>query len=404
LQKSAATKEESTVPRHPDGTAAVLAMPGSIYSPSAKHTKHLGAFDSEACPLNIGDTYFQPFTGGRMEDLSADDYPALHRYSATQGIPPLIDAIVEKIRDRNGVPCERESVLVCAGATSGLSCAVGMLAAPDEEVLILAPFWPLIRGIVQMYRAKPIEVPFFDRVDSPQTAIDAVRERLSSKTVALYVSTPSNPTGQLIPESWLQALADLARRENLWLLSDEVYEDYVYEGKHVSLGSLAPERTISVYSFSKAYGMAGNRTGYLVGPPEAIAQAKKISTHTSYSAPTAGQVAGLRALRNGQAWIDRARESYRETGAAAAAALGLPAPQGSTFLFVNAESVLDERGTNGLLADCLEDGVGVAPGASCGEAYESWLRICYTAAPPADVHAAIAKLAKRLRCGSAASC
>jgi N-succinyldiaminopimelate aminotransferase len=118
-------------------------MPDSVYSPSAgRHD----AVDAVVCKLNVGDTWLQPFTGGRMEDLSAESFPDLHRYSATQGIPPLIDAIVEKVRDRNRAPCERDSVLVCAGATSALSCATGMLAAPAEEVLILAPFWPLIRS------------------------------------------------------------------------------------------------------------------------------------------------------------------------------------------------------------------------------------------------------------------
>ncbi|HEX9813585.1 MAG TPA: pyridoxal phosphate-dependent aminotransferase, partial [Myxococcota bacterium] len=246
------------------------------------------------------------------------------------------------------------------------------------------------------FRVKPVEVPFFDRVDSAEAAVAVVREHLSPNSVALYVSTPSNPTGCIIPEEWLQALAELARRENLWLLSDEVYEDYVYAGRHVSLGRFAPERTISAYSFSKAYGMAGNRTGYLVGPPEAIAQAEKIATHSFYSAPTAGQVAGLRALQAGRPWIDRARESYRTVGAAAAAELGIPAPQGSTFLFVDAAAALDERGIEGLLADCLEDGVAVAPGASCGRDYATWLRLCYTSAPPAEVGVAISKLAKRL--------
>ncbi len=331
-----------------------------------------------------------------MEDLRGSDLPELNRYTATRGIAPLIDAIVEKVRERNGLQCERDSVMVTAGATGGLCCAVGMLAAAEEEVLILAPFWPLIRGITQTFRAKPVEVPFFDRVDSAEAAVAAVRERLSPKSVALYISTPSNPTGRVIPEGWLQALAELARSENLWLLSDEVYEDYVYAGRHVSLGRFAPERTISAYSFSKAYGMAGNRTGYLVGPPEAIAQAEKIATHSFYSAPTPGQVAGLRAIQDGQPWIDRARESYRLAGAAAAAELGLPVPQGSTFLFVDAAAALDERGIEGLLADCLEDGVAVAPGASCGRDYATWLRLCYTSAPPAEVEAAISKLAKRL--------
>jgi N-succinyldiaminopimelate aminotransferase len=368
-------------------------MPGSIYSPRSAPDS---APRARACPLNVGDTWFEPFEGGRMEDLSASDYPELNRYTAPRGIPPLIDAIVEKVRARNGLQCERDSVMVTAGATAGLSCAVGMLAGEDEEVLILAPFWPLIRGIVQTFRAKPVEVPFFDRVDSAQAAVEAVREHLSPKSVALYVSTPSNPTGRVIPEDWLQAFAELARSENLWLLSDEVYEDYVYAGKHVSLGRFAPERTISAYSFSKAYGMAGNRTGYLVGPPEAITQATKIATHSFYSAPTAGQVAGLRALHDGQPWVDRVRESYRSAGAAAAAELGLPAPEGSTFLFVDAAAALDERGIEGLLADCLADGVAVAPGASCGLDYANWLRLCYTSAPPAEVGEAISKLAKRL--------
>jgi len=381
------------VPRPPDVTATVADMPGSIYSARAVRES---AAAIRACPLNVGDTWFQPFEGGRMEDLSASEFPELNRYTATRGIAPLVDAIVEKARERNSLQCERASVMVTAGATSGLSCAVGMLAAAREEVLILAPFWPLIRGIAQTFRATAVEVPFFDRVDSAEAAVEAVRERLSPKSVALYISTPSNPTGRVIPEEWLHALAELARRENLWILSDEVYEDYVYAGRHVSIGRFAPERTISAYSFSKAYGMAGNRTGYLVGPPEAIAQAEKIATHSFYSAPTAGQVAGLRALRGGRAWVDRARESYRAVGTAAAVELGLPAPQGSTFLFVDAAAALDERGIEGLLADCLEDGVAVAPGGSCGRDYATWLRLCYTSAPPAEVGAAISKLAKRL--------
>jgi len=368
-------------------------MRGSIYSPRAGRDD---AADARVCPLNVGDTWLSPFEGGRMEDLSAKEHPGLHRYTATRGIPQLIDAIVDKVRDRNGLTCERASVMVTAGATGGLCCAVGMLAAAGEEVLILAPFWPLIRGIVQTFRATPVEVPFYDRVDSADAAVEAVRAHLSPKSVALYVSTPSNPTGRVIPEDWLCALAELARWENLWLISDEVYEDYVYSGQHVSIGRFAPERTISAFSFSKAYGMAGNRTGYLVGPPDAIAQAEKIATHSFYSAPTAGQEAGIRALRDGRPWVDRAREGYRSAGSAAAAELGLPAPEGSTFLFVDAAPAFDERGIDGLLADCLDDGVAVAPGSSCGRDYESWLRLCYTSAPPAEVELAISKLAKRL--------
>jgi aspartate/methionine/tyrosine aminotransferase len=274
---------------------------------------------------------------------------------------------------------------------------VGAVAAPGEEVAILAPFWPLIRGIVQAFRATPVEVPFYDRVDSAESAVEAVRERLGPRTVALYVSTPSNPTGRVLPESWLAALAELARSRELWLLSDEVYEDYVYRGQHVSLGRFAPERSVSVYSFSKAYGMAGNRVGYLTGPRALVDQARKVGTHTFYHAPTAAQLAAHRALRNGGAWIERARELYREVGEKTAAALGRPAPEGSTFLFLDVASLLDQRGLAGFLEDCFEDGVLVAPGASSGEAYADWVRLCYTAVPPDQAAEAARRLAGRLR-------
>jgi N-succinyldiaminopimelate aminotransferase len=348
-------------------------------------------------PLHVGDTWMEPFEGARMESLRVADHPGMHRYCATQGIPELLDAIVEKVRDRNGLACERDSVFVCGGATAGLAAAVGALTDPGEEVLILAPFWPLIRGIVQALRAHPVEVPFYDRVATVEGAVEAVRERIGARSVALYVSTPSNPTGRVIPEEWLVGLAELAHDENLWILSDEVYEDYVYRGKHASIARFAPERTISVFSFSKAYGMAGNRVGYLVGPAELVGQAHKISVHTVYHAPTAGQLAALAALRGGDAWIRNARAAYRQSGESAARALGLPPPDGSMFLFVDVARVLDERGVAGFLEDCFEDGVLVAPGGSSGEAYADWIRLCYSSVPPEQVTEGIRRLAQRLR-------
>jgi N-succinyldiaminopimelate aminotransferase len=382
------------VPRPPRFDPSIAAIPGAIFSPRE------GRLDTECpalCPLHVGDTWMEPFPGARMEDLREADFPGLHRYTEVQGIRELVDAVVEKVRTRNGIECDADSVLATSGATGGLCNAVGSVLSPGEEVLILAPFWPLIRGIVRTFRGVPVEVPFYDRVDSPESAVEAVAERLTPATSALYVSTPSNPTGRVIPRRQLEALAEFARREGLWLLSDEVYEDYVYRGEHVSLAQLAPERTISVFSFSKAYGMAGNRTGYLVGPAEAIAQAKKVATHTSYHPPTSGQVAGLRALRDGGPWLAKARALYREAGEAAARQLGLPEPEGSTFLFLDVSRALDDRGLPGFLGDCLEAGVALAPGRSCGDAYDEWVRICYTAAPPDEVAEAVGRLAQLLR-------
>jgi N-succinyldiaminopimelate aminotransferase len=332
-----------------------------------------------------------------MQDLRVEDLPGLHRYVETRGIVPLVDVVVDKLRDRNGLECGRDNVLVGAGATGQLATVVGALIEPGEEVLILAPFWPLIRGIVQSFRGVPVEVPFYDRVDSPESAVEAVRERITERTAVLYVSTPSNPTGVVLPESWLAALAELAAECGLWLLSDEVYEDYVYRGEHVSLAGLAPERTVAFYSVSKSYGMAGNRVGYCVGPERVIGEALKLGTHLFYHAPTAGQWAAFRALEGGEAWIENARGEYRRAAGLTAGALGLEPPAGSTFLFVDVADRLDERGLDGFLADCFHDGVLVAPGRSCGEEYGDWVRLCYTAEPPDRIAQAVGKLAPHFR-------
>ncbi|MEC9052249.1 MAG: aminotransferase class I/II-fold pyridoxal phosphate-dependent enzyme, partial [Actinomycetota bacterium] len=141
-----------------------------------------------------------------------DEIAGLHNYIDTQGLPPLVDALVEKVREHNGLACERDQVLVGAGATGVLANAVGSIVDPGDEVLILAPFWPLIRGIVQTFRGVPVEVPFYDCVESLDEAVAALEARRSERTVALYVSTPSNPTGRVIPGDWLQAFAEFARR------------------------------------------------------------------------------------------------------------------------------------------------------------------------------------------------
>jgi N-succinyldiaminopimelate aminotransferase len=381
------------MPRPPRFAPTTEAMPGAVFSPIAGRLRDVPG----VCPLHIGDTWMEPFAGGRMQDLLEADHPGLHRYCETRGIPALIEAVVEKVRARNALRCEPENVLITAGATGGLCAALGAITSPGDEVLILAPFWPLIRGIVGAFRADPVEVPFYDRVHSAADAVAAVAERTTARTSALYISTPSNPTGRVLPESWLAALAEWAEREGVWLVSDEVYEDFVYRGSHVSAARFAPDRTLTVFSFSKAYGMAGNRTGYLVGPAAAITQAQKISTHTFYAAPTSGQVAGLRALRDGAGWIGRARESYQAAGCGAAERLGVAAPEGATFLFLDVSARLDERGIWGFLEDCVGDGIALAPGPSCGRDYESWVRLCYTAAPPDQVLAAVDRLAKRLR-------
>ncbi len=381
------------MPRPPQLSPIAASLKGSVYS-SVLH--RLAAYGGEVYPLHVGDTYLEPAEGCRMEDFTVAAQPGMHRYAPPQGLPALVGAVVERLRARTGVPLEPSNVFVAGGATSGLACVVGAVVSPGDEVLLLSPHWPLVEGHVRMAGGVPVDVPFFGVAESAAEAAAAVEAALTARTVALYVNTPSNPTGRVIPRPVLEALAALARRHDRWLLFDEVYEDYVYRGEHVPGLSLAPERSFAVHSFSKAYGMAGNRVGYVAGPAAAVAEALKLSTHTVYAAPTAAQLAALRILEGaGEAWVAGAREAYRASGDAAADRLGLPRPEGSTFLFPDVAPRLDGRGLAGFLEDAADRGLLVAPGPSCGPCPTN-VRVCYTSAPPAVVRRGVEVLAALL--------
>jgi N-succinyldiaminopimelate aminotransferase len=338
----------------------------------------------------------EPAEGCRMQDLRVEDHPGMHRYSPVAGYPQLREKIAAVHGARTGVATGRGEVVVTGGATAGLAAVVGALVSPGEEVLLAAPHWPLIAGCVRAFHGKPVEVPLMTDLEAAEAAVARFERHLTDRTVAVYWNTPHNPTGRLMPREWLEALTEWARGHDLWIFSDDVYEDYVYDGEHVYTRSLAPERTISVHSFSKAYGMAGNRCGYLAGPKEAIGAVRRVMTNISYSACSASQLAALNALDGvGDRWARAACERYAELGRTAAEALGVPAPKGSTFLFPDVSHVLDERGLDGLLGDLAEAGVLVAPGPSFGP-YPHHVRLCFTSAPPERIEHGVGVLASRL--------
>lgn len=378
------------MPRHPEVAPSVRGVRGSIYSALAQK---LERFEGEVYPLHVGDTWLEPAAGCRMEDLTVAEYPGLHRYAAPHGHPLLLDAVVETARARSGLATERREILITAGATGGLGAAIGAIVAPGDEVLILAPHWPLIEGIVRSFHGVPVAVPFHGLADSAESAVEIAEGRRTPRTVAIYWNTPSNPTGRLIPHSWLAALADWAARHGLWILADEVYEDYAYAAPHRYSRPLAPERTFAFHSFSKAYGMAGNRCGYVVGPAPVMSELTKVATHTFYATPTAAQIAAARALDGaGAAWVEQVRPLYRQTGERAAARLGLPAPEGSTFLFFDLAERFGVRDLLGFLERCAERGLLLAPGPSFGP-YPTCARLCFTSAAPEVVERGVERLA-----------
>lgn len=367
------------MPRHPRFAPSVAGIGGSPYSALAGR---LLSFPGETYPLHVGDTWMEPPEGCRMEDLTVAEHPGMHRYSAPHGLPALVAAVAERVTARSGLPTAGEEVLIAAGATGALGAVLGALLAPGDEVLILAPYWPLIEGIVRSFHGRPVAVPFYGRSGSPEEAVEIVRRHATERTVALYLNNPSNPSGRVVPRGEVEALVGWAAGEGLWVISDEVYEDYVYAGEHAYARPLAPERTFAAHSFSKAYGMAGNRVGYVVGPPAAMAEVRKVAVHSFYCAPTAGQLAALRCLSGkGDAWVAAAREQYRATGEAAARRLGLEPPGGSTFLFLDVAEHLTEGGLGGFLERAVDRGLFLAPGPSFGP-FPTHLRLCFTAAAP----------------------
>ncbi len=381
------------MPRHPKLAGSLEGIGGAVFSALAQR---IAAYEGELYPFHVGDTWLEPAEGCRMQDLTVEDHPGMHRYAPPQGRGDLIESITGRATRRTGVPTARDNVLVAAGATGALGAVMGAILDPGDEVIVLAPYWPLITGIVRCFHGTPVVVPLLGESDSPESAVDAVQAGATDRTVALYLSTPNNPTGQVLPREWIEALVAWATSRGLWVISDEVYEDYVYSGEHVYARSLAPDRTFSTHSFSKAFGMAGNRCGYVVGPETIIGELCKVSTHSFYSTPTASQIAALRALDGrGDLWIDDVRDRYHEMGNRAAARLGLPEPAGSQFLFPDVADRLDERGLMGFLKDCADRGLFLAPGPSFGP-YPTHVRLCFTCSDPGVVERGVEVLAGML--------
>jgi N-succinyldiaminopimelate aminotransferase len=381
------------MPRHPKLSPTLERVGGSVYGALAHR---LTIFDGETYPFHVGDTWMEPAESTRLETLTVASHPGMHRYTSVQGHPSLLDAIIARQTGRMGMPIERGQVLVTAGATGGLGAVVGAVVRPGDEVLILAPYWPLIAGIVHTFHGSAVPVPFFGAVEDASAAVAAVEDKRTDRTVALYVNTPHNPTGRIIPRPWLEALIAWARKRDLWIFADEVYEHYSYTAPHTYSRPLAPERTFSVHSFSKAFGMSGNRCGYVIGPQTVMSGVRKVSVHTFYSTPTASQIVAARALEGqADAWVADAFQMYRDVGRAAADRLGLPHPDGSTFLFVDVAERLDERGLNGFLEDAVSLGLLVAPGPSFGP-YPTHIRVCFTATEPARTLRGVEVLAQLL--------
>jgi N-succinyldiaminopimelate aminotransferase len=346
------------VARFPSLSVAGNAVPASIF---ARLREHLATYQGDVIPLQIGDTHLHP--PAALHDVAwADHAPAdLYAYGAPGGWAPLVDAIA------HGRGLAANNVQIAVGATHALSCAVQALCDRGDELILLTPHWPLIRGIALAHGVAPVEIPYDG--DIP----------ITPKTTAIYVATPNNPDGAMLDGARRAHLADLANRHGLWLLSDEVYEHYAYDADHVPLAQVAPDRTITVFSFAKSYAQAGLRVGYALGPEPAITAIRKLVNHSVYNVPVAMQRAAHAAMQSGAGFLADARTRYRAARDRARARLHAPAalPPGGAYLWVDF-SKWSGSDCMPVLEKIAAAGVLLAPGWAFGEACGAHARLCFT--------------------------
>lgn len=340
-------------------------VPASIF---ARLREHLATFPGDFIPLQIGDTHLAPAHALDAIEWTAMPAAEIYTYGTPAGWEPLVAAIVAKARSKNGLDVTAANVQVTVGTTHALHCAVQAVCDPGDELILVTPHWPLIKGIAIGHAVTPVEV----------VGIENVERAVTTKTAAIYVSSPNNPDGAMLDAAQVAEVVRIARANELWIVSDEVYEDYVYDQPHLSIASWAPERTITTFSFAKSYAQAGLRVGYALGPEPVIAAIRKLVNHSVYNVPVAMQVAAYRAMQQ-PLFLAAARDRYRAARDRARARLTAPAatPPGGAYLWVDF-SAWNRDDCMPVLERIAAQGVLLAPGSAFGDACKAHARLCFT--------------------------
>lgn len=383
------------MPRYPRTTPTAEGLSDRIFGDLAARARARGGV---IYALQVGDTSLDPPAMMRAEAQRTADHLRLHNYAPVQGEPVLLDAIVEHLEVRGGRAVDRELVQVTNGGTGALSALAQTLLDPGDEVLLPSPYWPLARGIFASRGAVPVQVPLFTGLDEVAFDVErALEAAVTARTTAIYVNTPNNPTGRVLSPDALAAIARVATRHALWILCDEAYEELWY-GEVAPVPAWARDdfraRSVAIHTLSKGYGFAGARIGFVHGPPEVMQVLRSVNTFHTYCAPRPFQLGAARALREAGDWLAHARALYREAGARAAHAFGVPPPQGGTFLFVDVARHLraGEQSCAPFLERALDAGVWLTPGSASGRDFPTHIRLCFTAVAPAVLDAALRAL------------
>jgi len=328
-------------------------------------------------------------------------------YVQTTGIPRLRELIAAKLRNANGIPIDDvEDVLVTNGGIHGLYIVCRSLLEPGDEVLIPDPAWPPAAGNILAAQGVPVGYKLYEQ-RGWQPDLDEVESKITPRTRVLYLNSPSNPTGGVLTLEYLERLATLAHGRDLWVISDEAYEDVVFDGEHISIASLPGmyNRTFPLYTFSKTYAMTGLRLGYVAIKNAAIRdRAKKLLFYTTSNVASVVQYGGVGALDGSQECVEAFRAELRERRdlfykgireSAADIFSGQP-PAGAFYAFLriapgwsdpstlqdprhSGQAATDSGSVSWRMVEYLiaKGRIGCVPGVDFGSNGEGYLRFCF---------------------------
>ena len=306
-------------------------------------------------------------------------------YSSNYGIPELREAIAKKLKEDNGLSFDPATeIIVTVGANEAVFMTMMGLLNPGDEVLIPDPCWLHYFYCAQMAGAVPISVPLREE-NGFNPVLNEFRSRMTPKTRMIVINTPNNPTGAVFDQKVLEALAQLAREKNLFVLSDEIYEKMVYEGnRHFSIGSLPgmKERTVTINGFSKIYAMTGWRLGYTAAHKELTSALIRVHQYTTVCATTFSQWGAVEALNGPQVEAEEMVQGFdRRRGLVYEALKEMPGikvvkPKGAFYIFPNVKALgkTPDELTDYLLEKAR---IAVVPGTTLGEYGKDYIRISY---------------------------
>ena len=310
-------------------------------------------------------------------------------YTPFSGFEDLREAIAEKVRVENRIDADPATeIIVTPGACSAVYCAILSVVNPNEGVLIPDPGWPHYEACVKMAGGIPVHYPQLEENDFRANP-DDLATMVNENTKAILINSPNNPTGAVLTRKDLEAIAEIAKDNNLIVISDEVYEKIIYDdAEHISIASLPGmhERTVTINAFSKSYAMTGWRLGYAIAPAEIVAEMAKLVLYTSTCANSIGQRAAVTALKSPQNCVVEMVKEYKRRRDFVVKRLneikGISCrlPKGAFYVFPN----IKRLGMSSL--DCayylLEHAkVSTVPGSGFGEYGEGYLRISYATSP-----------------------